>query len=122
MSKRNVFIITLIGAFVLSNLVSLPVNLSVGMFYNDQGNFTLLNYLRWELFFFAAFMLLGCVVASHKFASGMFQELLFIISSLVLIAGLVSYLIFTFIDCAFDFSVVDWFGSLDKIMTSPARQ
>ncbi|MDY6367703.1 MAG: type IV secretory system conjugative DNA transfer family protein [Clostridia bacterium] len=118
MKKRYVLLIAFISAFVLSNIITIPVISAKGMFYNADGSFTLLSYLRWELFIFVTFMLFSCVIMSHKFASGRIQEILFVFSAITLISELFGYLIFTLIDCNFDFSVVDWFGAFDKIMAS----
>ena len=117
MKKRNAFLIAFLTAFLLSNVVVVPVLIDTGMFFNAFGEFTISNYLRWEIFVFVTFMLIECVTFSHKFSSGRVQEVLFIVSSLLFISELVSYLIFTLIDCGFDFSVVDWFGALDKGIT-----
>ena len=83
-----------------------PVLIDTGMFFSALGEFTISNYLRWEIFVFVTFMLIACVTFSHKFSSGRVQEVLFIVSSLLFISELVSYLIFTLIDCGFDFSKV----------------
>lgn len=118
MKKRNIFLIALLTAFVLSNIVTLPVMFIKEMFQNAAGDFTLLNYIRWELFIFVTFMMFNCVLLSHKFASGRGQEIVFVVVAILVISELFSYLLFTLIDCKFDFKIVDWYGSLDQIMTS----
>ena len=118
MKKRNVFLIAVLAAFIVSNAVVIPVLLSTGMLYNVSGELSLRNYIRWEPFVFVFFMLLICVTISHKFASGKAQEVLFIVSSLILVSELISYMLFTLLECKFDFAVVDWFGTFDKITTS----
>jgi len=118
MKKRYVFLIVLLVALVLSNVVAIPVLVSTGLFKNDVGNLTFSNYLRWEIFLFVSFLLLASVVSSHKFAAGKLQEVIFVVSSVLVVSELVAYLLFTLIDCNFDFTVIDWFGSLNKIMIS----
>ena len=118
MKKRTVFLIALLTAFVLSNVVTLPVMFAKVLFHNAAGNFTMLNYVRWEAFVFVTFMLFNCVLMSHKFASGRAQEILFVTAAILVISELLGYLLFTLIDCKFDFKIVDWYGSLDKIMTA----
>ncbi len=118
MEKRRVLLFVVIGAFVLSNLVSIPVAVAKGAFFTPDGAFTFLNYLKWAIFLFATFMLVGCVILSHKFSSGRFQEVLFVAAAILLISEVFSYLLFTLVDCQFDLTVVDWYGSLDGIMTS----
>ena len=118
MKKQHVLLIVILSAFVLSNIVTIPVVAVKGMFFNAAGNFTILAYLRWEIFLFVTFMLFGCVLLSHKFASGKLQEVLFVVSAILLISEVFSYILFTLIDCRFEFAVVDWYGSLNQIMTS----
>ena len=118
MKKRTVFLIALLTAFVLSNVVTLPVMFAKGLFQNAAGDFTIFNYIRWEAFVFVTFMLFNCLFMSHKFASGRGQEILFVAAAILLIAELFCYLLFTLIECKFDFKIVDWYGSLDKVMTS----
>ena len=118
MNKLKAFLIAVLSALLLDQLIVIPVFLSTGMFRDAGGNFTLTNYLRWTVFFFATFFLLATVTASHKFAGGRLREILFVVCSILLFSELICYLLFTLIECGFDFTVVDWFGSLDKMMTS----
>ena len=118
MKKRTVFLIAVLVALVLSNAVVIPVLFDTGLFYDAFGDLTFTAYIRWEAFIFVTLMLIECVMFSHKFLSGRFQEVIFIASSVLVISELLSYVAFTLFDCRFDFSVVDWFGSFDKCMTS----
>ena len=118
MKKKTVFLIAILTSFLLSNVVTLPVMIVKGLFHDAAGSFTMLNYIRWELFVFVTFMLFNCLFMSHKFAAGRGQELLFVVAAILLIAELFCYLLFTLIECKFDFKIVDWYGSLDKVMTS----
>ena len=118
MKKRHIFLISILCSLVLSNIITIPVMVVQGLFHTSSGDFTILNYIKWELFYFVTFMLFSCLILSHKFATGRFQEILFVVSALLLIAELFGYILFTLIECRFDFKVVDWFGSMDKMMTA----
>ena len=118
MKKRYVFLIVLLVAFVLSNVIAIPVLFSTGLFLNASGDITFVNYIKWEVFLFVTFFLFESVLISHKFAIGKLQEILFVVSAILFISELLSYLLFTLIECNFDFKVVDWFGSLNDAMAS----
>ena len=118
MKKRYVFLIVLLVAFVLSNVIAIPVLFSTGLFLNASGDITFVNYIKWEVFLFVTFFLFESVLISHKFAIGKLQEILFVVSAILFISELLSYLLFTLIECGFDFKVVDWFGSLNDAMAS----
>ena len=118
MKKGHILLIAILCSLVLSNIITIPVMVVEGLFHNAAGDFTILNYVKWELFYLVTFMLFSCLLLSHKFASGKFQEILFVVSALLLISELFGYILYTLIDCKFDFKVVDWFGSMDKMMTA----
>ena len=118
MKKSKVFLIAILSSFVLANVIAIPVLLSAGLFRNAAGDITFAGYIKWEVFLFVTFMLVASVVASHKFATGRVHEVLFVIASVLLISELIAYLLFTLIECRFDFAVVDWFGSLNNAMSS----
>ena len=118
MKKRYVFLIVLLVAFVLSNVVAIPVLITTGLFRNASGDITFVNYIKWEVFLFVTFFLLESVLSSHKFAKGKLQEILFVLASVLFVSELVTYLLFALIECNFDFKVVDWFGSLNDAMAS----
>ena len=81
-----------------------------------QESLALVSFLRWFLFLYVILMLLSNVVLSHRFASGRVQEVLFLISTALLVANLLGYLTFCFIKCRFDFKILDWFGFLEEIV------
>ena len=117
MMKKIYFLyIAIIIAFVVSNVIAIPVLISKGMFTNASGSFTMINYIRWEITLFTLIMVFLCVVMSHKFASGKFQEVLFVIASILIISIILGYLVFALIQCGFDFTIIDWFGSFDVMM------
>ena len=116
MKRKHYLYIAIIISFVISNVIAISVLVSKGMFVNANGGFTMIPYLRWTLSIFIILMLFSSVVLSHKFASGRFQEILFVVASLLLISMVISYLAFTLIDCKLDFTVVDWFGTFDSML------
>ncbi len=118
MKKSKYFLIAVIVSFVVSNLITLPVMIAKDFFHNAAGAFTILPYLRWEGFFLFFFVALNCVLFSHKFTTGRLHEVLFILSSIIVIDILLSYLLFALIECKFNLKVVDWFGSLDTMTIS----
>ncbi len=115
MKQRHYLYIAIIISLIVSNAIAVPILLSKGMFTSVEGVFTIFPYLRWTLNIFVITMLFHCVVMSHKFASGKFQEVLFVLSALLLISIILAFLIFTLADCKFDFTVVDWFGAFDNM-------
>lgn len=118
MKKRYYLYIAIIIALVISNVIAIPILISKGMFTTPEGNFTLINYLRWASGIFIISMLFQCVVMSHKFATGRFQEILFIIASLLLISIIIDYLVFALMECNFELTVIDWYGSFDNMLLS----
>ena len=119
MKKRHYLYLVIGIAFVLSNIIAVPILISKGMFFDASENFVLGNYVRLVSTFFIPFMLLECVILSHKFSSGRFQEILFVLSAILLISTIFSYLLFALINCTFDFSIVDWFEALNIAIITP---
>ena len=121
MKKGLVILITLGIALVISNIISIVVLLAVpasGGFHNPDGSFTMMNYLRWELFWFLSLAIFANILISHKYAFGRTQELLFLFSALFTICEVLAYVIYTLIDCSFNFSIIDWFGTLNNVMVA----
>ncbi len=118
MKKRHVLYIVIIISFIISNLIAIPVIRARGLFQSASGSFTLVPYFKWMGTIFIIFMLFNCIVASQKFASGRFQEVLFIITSILLISMILSYLAFALIQCKFEIGIIDWLGSFDMMIVS----
>ena len=116
MKKLHVFYIAIIIAFILSNVIAIPILIGKGLFFNSAGSFTLINYFRWEITIFLLLMIFMCIVMSHKFAKGKFQEILFVVSAILMMSMVLGYIIFALIQCRFDFTIIDWFGSFDTMM------
>ena len=117
MKKRHIVYLVILAALILSNVfgIILAVN---GLFDDLAGEFSIPTYVGFAIFNFACFFLFGCVVLSHKFATGKFQEVLFVVSSILLISVIFSYLVYSLIDCKFEFKLVDWLGVLINMSTS----
>ena len=118
MKRRHFFYIAIVIALIVSNIIAIPVLVTKGLFTTTDGAFTIVNYIRWEITLFIILMVFMCVVMSHKFAGGKFQEVLFVLASIFMVSLILGYLVFALIDCGFDFTVVDWLGSFDKMMIS----
>ena len=101
-------LIQLICGF-LSGLISLAISIS-------QESLTTAYFLRWFLFLYVILMLLSNVMLSHRFSKGRLQEVLFLISSLLLVSNLLAYLLFCLFSCRFDFKMLDWMGYMEKIV------
>ena len=111
MKKRHVLYIVIAGAILLSGGLTLALALN-GFFTDYDGVFQTTYLIAFIIFFFVTFMMVASVVASSKFASGKFQEILFIFASILLICELLSYVIFALIEVKFEFIIIDWLGSL----------
>ena len=53
-----------------------------------QESLAFISFLRWFIFLYVILMLLSNVVLSHRFASGRLQEILFLISTSLLVSNL----------------------------------
>ena len=61
-------------------------------------------------------MLLSNVLLSHRFSEGRLQEILFLVSTALLVSNLLGYLLFCLIMCGFELKMLDWFGFLESIV------
>jgi hypothetical protein len=118
MKKRHYLFIAIIISLVISNAIAIPVLSAKGLFTSPEGAFTIYPYLRWALSIFTIVLLFCCVVMSHKFATGRFQEILFVVSAILLISIILSFLVFALADCKFEFAIIDWFGAFDMMAVS----
>ena len=80
------------------------------------GGLTFLSFLRWSVFLYVILMILSNVVLSHKFAQGRVQEILFLVSTALLVSNLLGYVLYCLIKCNFNFKLLDWFGFLERIV------
>ena len=85
-----------------------------------QESLSFISFLRWFIFLYVILMLLSNVVLSHRFSKGRVQEILFLISTSILVSNLLGYVVFCLIKCRFDFKMLDWFGFLESIVAFDA--
>ena len=117
MKKRHIFYI------VVGLSLALSAALTVAMFFLQVFNHytehvDIVNMAVFFAFFAVFFFLVFTVTMSGRFSSGVFQELLYIVASVLLISVVLSYLAFALIDCGFEFVLIDWIGSLGRMPVS----
>ena len=117
MKKRHVFYIVT-GISIGLGAVLTVVLAFTGMFNHYTENIDVGSAVLFGIFFSVAFFLVFSVTMSSKFVSGVVQEILFIVASLLLISGVLSFVLFTFIDAGFDFALLDWIGALARMPSS----
>ena len=118
MKQRYYLYIALIISLVVSNVIAIPVLATTGLFKSAEGTITFFPYLRWTASIFIITMLFNCVVLSHKFATGRFQEVLFVVAAVLLISIILAFILFALVECKFEFTIIDWFGSFDSMLIS----
>ena len=111
MRKSYVLYIVLGASLLLSGIMTLVLFLN-GMFHDFRDVFHPNQLIAFAIFFFVFFMEVASVVVSNRFASGKFQEILFIVASILLISEIISFIVFALIQCKFQFAQIDWLGSL----------
>ena len=102
-----------LACIFLSSLISLSILLS-------QDGLTFVSFLRWSVFLYVILVLFSNVILSHKFAQGRVQEILFLISTAILVSNLIGYVFYCLIKCNFNFKLLDWFGFLEKVVAFDA--
>ena len=86
----------------------------------SQDDLTLWGFLRWAIFLYVIFMLLSNVMLSHRFSKGRLQEILFLLSTALLVSSLLGYLLYSLIKCDFNLKYLDWLGFLQNIIAFDA--
>ena len=94
---------------VCSMLLSLAILIS-------QSALSFISFLRWSIFLYVILMLISNVVLSHKFAQGRLQEILFLVSTALLVSNLLGFVLYALIRSNFNFKLLDWFGFLERIV------
>ena len=117
MRKSYVLYIVLGASLLLSGILTLALFLN-GMFNDFKGVFHPNLLISFAVFFFVLFMEIASITVSNKFASGKFQEILFILASILLISEILGYIVFSLIECKFQFAQIDWLGSLINMPSS----
>ena len=82
----------------------------------SQDSLTAVSFVRWSVFLYVVLMLLSNVLLSHRFSQGRVQEILFLISTSILVSGLLGLVLYSLIRCNFDFKMLDWLGFLNDIV------
>jgi len=98
-------------AFALANAISLPIMFEKLELSGISGENAII-YAKWTVFFFVLLMLLANVLLSHKFLQGKGQEILFFVSSLLLLSIALGYVAYCLYMCRASFSHLDWWGFL----------
>lgn len=78
---------------------------------------TFSKFFKWFIFTYIMFMIISNIFFVHKYNSGKSQEIIFLLSTAICISNLLAFPIYCLIKCNFDFSKLDWFGYLDKIVS-----
>ena len=114
MKKRHVLYIVIGASLLLSFILTITLYF-VGVFNFYTDNVDVTAAVAFGAFYAVIFFLFASVIVSSKFASGVFQEILYIVSSLLLISGVVAFVFFALLDCHFQFNQIDWLGALGKM-------
>ena len=110
-----------IGFIGIIQLVCAAVSALISLFILiSQESLTPISFLRWFIFLYVILMLLSNVLLSHRFSEGRLQEILFLISTSLLVSNLLGYLLFCLIKCGFNLKMLDWFGFLQSIVAFDA--
>ena len=94
---------------ILSGAISLAALMS-------QESLTLISFLRWFIFIYVILLLVSLVTLSHRFSQGRLQEVLFLMSTALLVSGLLGYVLYCLIRCGFDLKLLDWLGFFGSIV------
>ena len=116
MKRFKILNIAIIIAIVLSNIIALSILIPNKVLANPDGSFPFGSYFRWIIAFFSLFMLATLVAISHLISTGKIQEIIFVVSSLLLNSFVFGYLVFALLECNFMFVKIDWLGSFDKML------
>ena len=114
MKKRHVLYIVLGASLVLSAILT-GVFYWLQVFHNYTDTLDVGMMMAFAAFYFVSFFLIGCVTLSPKFSSGVPQEIIYVVASILLIAEILGFLIYALIDCGFEFALIDWIGALGRM-------
>ena len=76
---------------LICGFLAILITLSVLM---SKDSLTLVSFLRWSIFLYVILMLLSNVLLSHRFSQGRAQEILFLLSTALLVSNLLGYVLF----------------------------
>ena len=117
MKKRHVLFIFIGISLAISTALTLALYFN-GMFNNYTETPDLINTIAFGIFFTISTFFLLSIIFSNRFSTGVVQEVLFVISSLLIISEIMGYLVFSLVDCGFNFSEIDWLGSFTRSTVS----
>ena len=117
MKKRHVFYIFVLISLAIGAGLTLALYFA-GMFNNYTQNPDFMNVSAFGVVSVVTAFLALSVLFSHRFASGVVQEILFVFASIFVIAEILGYLVFSLIDCGFNFSEIDWLGAFTRSAVS----
>ncbi|MCQ2398965.1 MAG: type IV secretory system conjugative DNA transfer family protein [Clostridia bacterium] len=83
---------------------------------NHLGMFTVERCVSWSLYVFLILFLAACVLLSHKVIEGKIQEIVFFLSTTLLIANFAASILFCFVYSNFDFSSLNWADTYYQIL------
>ena len=117
MKKRYILYIVIAVSLVLAGAFAGLMALG-GAFDNYGAGFSFNQSLSFLIFFAVTFFALSSIIVSVRYASGKLQEVLFVLFALLDISVILSYLIFSLVDCGFEVMVIDWLGVLVNMPSS----
>ena len=117
MKKRHVLFIFIGISLAISTALTLALYFN-GMFNNYTETPDIINTVAFGIFFTISTFFLLSIIFSNRFSTGVVQEVLFVISSLLIISEIMGYLVFSLVDCGFNFSEIDWLGSFTRSTVS----
>ena len=121
MKKRFIVLIVIIASLLVSNAVVIPI-LIINELFMEQTivngkiieSFAMMNYIRWEVFWFLSIFISIFMLVAHKLFDGKKRTIIFYLCAAFTMSEFLAYLFFALIDCKFEFAILDWLGSLDK--------
>ena len=117
MKKRHVFYIFVLISLAIGTALTLALFFA-GMFNNYTENPDIVNAIAFGVVSVITAFLALSVLFSHRFASGVVQEILFVFASILVVAEILGYLVFSLIDCGFTFNEIDWLGAFTRSAVS----
>ena len=110
MLKKIKFIgIIQIACAVIASLLSFFV-------LHANGMLTFTKWLQWEIFWYIMFMIFSNVIFAHRIAQGKVQEVLFFLSTFICVSNILAFIIYSLVQCNFNFERLDWLGFLDQVI------
>ena len=74
------------------------------------------KWLQWEIFWYVMLMIFSGVIFAHRIAQGKVQEVLFLTCTFICVSNILAFVLYSLIQCNFDFSRLEWLGFLDRVV------